>query len=112
MNGNGLLNSDNILWKSSTIEDVKDVSIIKASNMDNINTKEEISPPRSLLGKGPTSGGGKNSKTMKKKIADASLKVCNAYVKEESNVKNLIQLVAMEQSMERGVVLGGDSDLL
>jgi hypothetical protein len=87
VNGDGLLNSDNILRKSSTIEDVKDVSIIKASNMDKINTKEEISPPRILLGKGPTSGGGKNGEAMKKKIADASLKVRNAYMKEESDVE-------------------------
>jgi hypothetical protein len=103
VNGDGLLNSDNILRKSSTVEDVKDISIIKVSNMDKISTKEEMLPPRSLPGKGPTSEGRKNDEAMKKKIADASLKVCNAYVKEE---------VAVEQSMERGAILGGNNDLL
>jgi hypothetical protein len=87
VNGDGLLNSDNILRKSSTVEDVKDISIIKVSNMDKISTKEEMLPPRSLPGKGPTSEGRKNDEAMKKKIADASLKVCNAYVKEESDVE-------------------------
>jgi hypothetical protein len=52
VNGVGLLNSDNILLKSSTIEDVEDVLAIKANNMDEIDTKEEMLPPRSLLGKG------------------------------------------------------------
>jgi hypothetical protein len=39
VNVDGLLNSNNILRKSSTIEDIKDVSAIKANNMDEIGTK-------------------------------------------------------------------------
>jgi hypothetical protein len=58
MNEDGLLNSNNILRKSSIVEDVEDVSEIKASNMDEIGTREEMLPPRSLSGKGPASGGG------------------------------------------------------
>ena len=46
-------------------------------------------PAHSLSRKGHESGGGKNSEAMKKKIADASLTVCNAYVKEESDVEKL-----------------------
>jgi hypothetical protein len=30
VNGDGLLNSDNILWKNSTVEDVKNVLAVKA----------------------------------------------------------------------------------
>jgi hypothetical protein len=89
VNGDGLLNSDNILWKSSTIEDVKNVLAIKASNVDEIGTKEEMSLAHSLSGKGHTSGGGNNDEAMKKTIANASLTVCNAYVKEESDVEKL-----------------------
>jgi hypothetical protein len=55
MNEDGLLNSNNILRKSSIVEDVSE---IKASNMDEIGTREEMLPPRSLSGKGPASGGG------------------------------------------------------
>jgi hypothetical protein len=66
VNGDGLLNSDNILRKSSTFEDVEDVFAIKASNIDEIGTKEEMSPPRSLLEKEPAGGGGKNGEAMKK----------------------------------------------
>jgi hypothetical protein len=40
VNGDGLLNSDNILRKSSTFEDVEDVFAIKASNIDEIGTKD------------------------------------------------------------------------
>jgi hypothetical protein len=87
VNGDGLLNSDNILRKSSTVEDVEDVFATKASNMDEIGTKEEMSPPRSLSRKGPASGSGKNSEAMKKTIVDALLKVRNACVKEESDVE-------------------------
>jgi hypothetical protein len=89
VNGDGLLNNDNILRKSSTVEDVKDVLTVKASNMDEIGTKEEMLPPRSLSGKEHASGGGKNSEAMKKTIADALLKVRNACVKEESGVEKI-----------------------
>jgi hypothetical protein len=89
VNGDGLLNSDNILRKSFTVEDVENVLIVKASNADEIGTKEEMSPTHSLSRKGHESGGGKNGEAMKKKIADASLVVCNAYVKEESDVEKL-----------------------
>jgi hypothetical protein len=87
VNVDGLLNSNNILRKSSTIEDIKDVSAIKANNMDEIGTKKEILPPRSLSRKEPAGGGGKNGEIMKKTIADASLKVHNASVKEKSDVE-------------------------
>jgi hypothetical protein len=87
MNGDGLLNINNILQKSFTVEDVKDISAIKASNMDEISTKEEMLPPHSLSGKGLVSRGEKNDEAMKKTITDASLKVCNAYVKDESNIE-------------------------
>jgi hypothetical protein len=87
VNGDGLLNSNNILHKNSTIEDVKDVLAIKANNMDEIGTKEDMLPPCSLPGKGHANGGGKNSKAMKKTIAGAFFKVCNVSVKEESNVE-------------------------
>jgi hypothetical protein len=87
VNGDGFLNRDNILQKSSTVEDVKDVLAITANNMDEITTKEEMLPPCSLSGKGHVSGGGKNGKAMKKIIRDASLKVRNACVKEESDVE-------------------------
>jgi hypothetical protein len=55
--------------------------------MDEIGTKEEMSPPHSLSRKGHASGGGKNSEAMKKTIMDASLKVRNACMKEESDVE-------------------------
>jgi hypothetical protein len=60
-----------------------------ASNVDEIGTKEEMSPTHSLSRKGHASGGGKNGEAMKKTIADALLTVCNAYVKEESDVEKL-----------------------
>jgi hypothetical protein len=62
VNGDGLLNSDNILRKSSIVEDVKNVLAVKASNVDEIGTKEEMSPAHSLSRKGHTSGGGKDGK--------------------------------------------------
>ena len=86
VNGDGLLNSDNILWKSSIIEDVL---AIKASNMDEIGTKEEMSPTCSLSRKVHTSGGGKDRKATKKKITDISLTVYNAYVQQKSNIEKL-----------------------
>jgi hypothetical protein len=89
VNGDGLLNSDNILQKNSTVEDVENVLAVKASNMDDISIEEEMSPAHSLSGKGCTSGGGKNGEAMKKTIADALLMVCNAYVKEEFDVEKL-----------------------
>jgi hypothetical protein len=89
VNGDGLLNSDNILWKNSTIEDVENILAVKASNVDEIGTKEEMLPACNLSGKGHASGGGKNNLAMKKTVAAASLMVCNAYVKEESDVKKL-----------------------
>ena len=39
VNGDDLQNSNNILWKSSIIEDVENVLAIKASNVDEIDTK-------------------------------------------------------------------------
>jgi hypothetical protein len=87
VNGDGLLNSNNILRKSSVVEDVKDVMEIKPNNIGEIGTREEKLPSHILTKKGYASGGGKNSKAMKKTIADALLKVGNAYVKEESEVE-------------------------
>ena len=48
-----------------------------------------MSPAHSLLGKEHASRGGKNNKAMKKTTADALLTVCNAYVKEESDIEKL-----------------------
>ena len=55
--------------------------------MDEIGTKEEMLPPRSLSGKKQASGSRKNNKAMKKSIADALLKVHNACIKEESGIE-------------------------
>jgi hypothetical protein len=71
-----------------------------------------MSPAHSLLRKGHTSGDGKDGEAAKKTTADASLTVCNAYVKEESDVEKLDPIVALKQCLERGTVLGGDNDLL
>jgi hypothetical protein len=48
VNGDGLLNSDNILRKSSIVEDVENVLAVKASNVDEIGTKKEMSPTHSM----------------------------------------------------------------
>ena len=88
-NGDGLLNSENILRKSSTVEDVKNVFAVKATNEDEIGTREEISPTRSLSRKGYASRGGKDGKATKKTAADVSLAVCNAYVKEKFDIEKL-----------------------
>jgi hypothetical protein len=89
VNGDGLLNSDNILRKSSIVEDVENVLAVKASNVDEIGIEEEMSPAHSLSRKGHTSEGGKNGKVAKKTTVDVSLTVCNAYLKEESDVGKL-----------------------
>jgi hypothetical protein len=89
VNGDGLLNSDNILRKSSIVEDVENVLAVKASNVDEIGTKKEMSPTHSLSKKGHMSGGGKDGEVAKKTTADVSLTVRNAYVKEESDVEKL-----------------------
>jgi hypothetical protein len=89
VNGDGLLNSDNIFRKNSIVEDVKNVLEVKASNVDEIGTKEEMSLAHSLSREGHTSGGGKDSEVAKKTTAAVSLTVCNAYVKEESDVEKL-----------------------
>jgi hypothetical protein len=89
VNRDGLLNSDNILRKSSIVEDIENVLAVKASNVDEIGTKEEMSPAHSLLRKGHASGGGMDGKVAKKTIVDALLTVCNAYAKEESDVEKL-----------------------
>ena len=75
--------------KSSTIEDVENVLAVKASNEDDIGTREEISLARSLSRKEHTSGGGKDGKAAKKAAADVSLAVGNAYVKEKSDIEKL-----------------------
>jgi hypothetical protein len=62
---------------------------VKASNVDEIGPKEEMSLVHNLSWKGHASGGRKNGEAMKKTIADALLTVCNAYMKEESDVKKL-----------------------
>jgi hypothetical protein len=89
VNGDGLLNSDNILRKSSIVEDVKNKLAVRASNVDEIGTKKEMSPTHSLSKKGHTSGGGKDGEVAKKTTADVLLTVCNAYVEEESDVEKL-----------------------
>jgi hypothetical protein len=45
MNENGILNSNNIFLKSSTIEDVEDVVTTKATNTGEFCTEEKKSPP-------------------------------------------------------------------
>jgi hypothetical protein len=87
VNGNGFLNRDNMLGKSSAVQDVKDGMEIKSNNMDNIGTRKEKSPPCTLIRKGHASRGGENGEALKKTIADASFKVGDAYVKEESEVE-------------------------
>ena len=89
VNGDGLLNSDNILWKNSTVEDVENVLAVKTNNVDEISIEEEMSPARSLSGKGHINRGGKDDKAIKKTIADALLTMCNAYMKKESDVEKL-----------------------
>jgi hypothetical protein len=89
VNGDGLLNNDNILQKSSIVEDVENVLAVKASNVDEIGTKKEMLPAHSLSWKGHTSGGGKDGEVAKKTTMDVSLTVCNAYVKEESDIEKL-----------------------
>jgi hypothetical protein len=89
VNGDGLLNNVNILRKSSIVEDVENVLAVKANNVDETGTKEEMSPAHSLSRKGHTSGGGKDGEAAKKTTVDVSLTVCNAYVKEESNIEKL-----------------------
>jgi hypothetical protein len=89
VNGDGLLNSDNILQKSSIVEDVKNILAVKTNDMDEICRKEEISPAHSLSRKGHANGGRKDGEAAKKTIADALLTVCNAYAKEESDIQKL-----------------------
>ena len=89
VNGDGLLNNDNILWKSSIVEDVKNVLVVKASNEDEIGIWEEMLPARSLSRKEHTSGGGQDGEVAKKTAINVSLTVCNAYVKEKSNIEKL-----------------------
>jgi hypothetical protein len=104
VNGDGLLNSDNILRKSSIVEDVKNILAVKASNVDEIGTKEEMSPAHSLSRKGHTSG--KDGEAAKKTTADASLTVCNVYVKEESNVEKLDSINSIGAKLGEGNSLG------
>jgi hypothetical protein len=89
VNGDGLLNSDNILRKSSIVEDVENKLAVKTSNVDEIGTKKEMSPAHSLSRKGHTSGGGKDGEVAKKTTADVSLTVCNAYMEGEFDVEKL-----------------------
>jgi hypothetical protein len=89
VNGDGLLNSDNILRKSSIIEDVENVLAVKASDVDEIGTKEGMWPAHSISRKGHASRSGKDSEAAKKTTVDALLTVCNAYTKEESDVEKL-----------------------
>ena len=51
VNGDGLLNRKNILWKSSIIENVENILAIQAINVDEIGTKKKMSPACSLSGK-------------------------------------------------------------
>jgi hypothetical protein len=89
VNGDGLLNNDNVLRKSSIVEDVESVLAVKANDVNEIGTKEEMSPAHSLSRKGHASGSGKDGEAAKKTIVDALLTVCNAYAKEESDVEKL-----------------------
>ena len=102
MNGDGLLNSENILWKSSTVENVKNVLVVKANNEDEIGTRKEISPTRSLSRKGYTSGGGKDGEATKKTATDVSLVVCNAYVKEKLDIEKLDPISSTREMLGEG----------
>jgi hypothetical protein len=102
VNGDGYLNSDNIFRKSSIVEDVENVLAVKASNVDEIGTKKEMSPAHSLSRKGHTSRGGKDSEVAKKTTADVSLTVCNGYVKEESDVKKLDPMSSTRRILGEG----------
>jgi hypothetical protein len=79
----------NIVGKYSILCWDKNILAVKASNVDEIGTKKEMSPAHSLSRKGHTSGGGKDGKVAKKTAADVSLTVYNAYVEEESDVEKL-----------------------
>jgi hypothetical protein len=81
VNGNGPLNSDNILWKISTVEDVENVVTTKANSLGEIDTKEEKPPPQILTKKGHASRGSKKGKEVEKTIANPPLKVGIASVK-------------------------------
>src|SRR5450759_4943167 len=89
MNGDGLLNSENLLRKSSTVEAVENVLAVKACNQDGIGAREAVSPARSQSRKGHSTGSGKDGEAAKEAAADASLAEPNAYVKEKSNIGKL-----------------------
>jgi hypothetical protein len=102
VNGDGLLNNDNILRKSSIVENVKNILVVRANDMDDISTKEEMLPAHSLSRKGHASGGGKDGEATKKTVADALLMVCNAYVKEESDVEKLDPINSTRAKLREG----------
>jgi hypothetical protein len=75
VNGNGLLNSDNILWKSFAVEDVEDVVTTKANSIGKIGIEEEKLPSCILIEKGHASRGGEKYEEVEKTIVDPLLKV-------------------------------------
>jgi hypothetical protein len=93
VHGDGLLNSDSILQKCSTVEDVEDVVTTKANSVREICTEEENSVVGILPEKGHATAGGEkgnseeeewNGKVVGNKIADPVLKVDNASAKKIS----------------------------
>ena len=109
VNGDGFLNRDNMLGKSSTVQDLKDGMEIKSNNMDEIGTRKENLPPCILTRKGHASRGGKNGEVLKKTNADASFKVGDAYLKEESEVEKfgLINASLLKHGEENASRCGG-----
>ena len=111
VNGDGLLNNDNILWKSSIVEDVENVLVVKANNANEIHTKVEMLLAHSFSKKVHTSGGGKDSKATKKKIADVLLMICNAYIQEKSDIEKLDPISNTGAMFREGNSFGEDNDL-
>ena len=56
----------------------------------------------SVTKRGHASGGGKDGEEAKKTIADASLTVYNAYVKEESNIEKLDPISSTRAKLGEG----------
>jgi len=89
VNGDGLLNSENILRRSPRVEDVGNVLAVKASNEDEMGAREGLSPGRSLSGEGHAAGGGKDGKAAEEVGTGVLLAKRTTYVKEKSNIGKL-----------------------
>ena len=87
VNGNGPLNSNNILWKSYIVEDFENVVITKTNSVGEIHTKEEKSLLHIFTKKGYASGSSKKGKEVEKTIVDPLLKVNNTSMTRKSVVR-------------------------